>query len=293
VPPQDRRSLYSLVSFTKPPVAEVALSVQFSPETVDVETFGLFAHKLRDEFPNRQRQPALPPMSETFDQRPGMPSINIQFADPASMPRLWMISQKGTELVQLQHDRLTYNWRQLDAPSPYPRYKHLRRRIADLLDVLTECIQEAAPTKDGTSLAHNMCEVAYVNPVEYGSKKSSKQHPDLARIISRIRAAPKGDFLSAPEDAQFQARWRIPASTLGREGGPVGRLHLSALPALKPPDQTPIYMINLTARVIPSRPARQSALKALDVGHEWAVLGFKDVTTQEVQQAWGIKEEGS
>src|SRR5687768_12321700 len=103
--------------------------MQFAPETVGIETFGLFAPKVRRQFPGLERQPPLPPMSETFDQRPGLPSINVQFSDPASLPRLWLVSQSGEELVQLQHDRLSLNWRRVGTSTSYPRYKHLRNRV--------------------------------------------------------------------------------------------------------------------------------------------------------------------
>ena len=295
MPPQDRRSVYDLVSFAQPPVAEVALTVQFDAETVDIEAFGLFAHELREQFPVRQRQPVLPAISETFDELAGMPSFNIQFTDPASLPRLWLISKDGTELVQLQHDRLSYNWRRLDENTRYPRYAHLRKRLSRLLEVLSECVDTASRAGDGgRKPTVNLCEVVYVNPVEFAAGDSpSKEHPDLSRIIARLRPPPKGAFLPNTEDTQLQARWRIPSSALGRTGGPVGRLHLAVVPALKPPLQTPIYMMNLTARVFPASPTQRNVMKALDAGHEYAVLAFTEVTTKEAQQYWGIMEDGS
>ena len=72
------------------------------------------------------------------------------------------------------------------------------------------------------------------------------------------------------------------------------------LPGLRPPgtlpsgsaipEPTPIYLVNLTARVMPRRSTVDGAMKALDVGHEWVVMGFKDLTTSEMHKHWELRE---
>jgi len=289
VPPQARRrsSKYDLVSFEHPPVAEVAISVQFAPETVDVEVLGLFSSEVRKELPVRQRQPVSSPMVETFDRMPTSPSFEIRIDEPTSFPRTWFLSEDGTELVQLQHDRFSLNWRELDRGVEYPGYERLRDRFTQLLDRLAALLKEEV----GTRPVINLCEVTYVNPVEPQTGARSDQHPDLAKIINRLRPRPKDAFLPEAEDAQLHARWRIPAQETDREGAPAaGRLYLAATPGLKPATGAPIYLVNLTARVFPSGDGADDALNALDVGHKWVVLGFKDLTTAPMHRRWGFKE---
>jgi hypothetical protein len=222
-------------------------------------------------------------MSETFDQVFTPPSIEIHLEAPASLPRTWFASEDGVQLVQLQHDRLTLNWRELDREVSYPRYDALRARFSELLQHLVSALEDI-----GATPLVNLCEVTYVNPIEYGGGNG---HPDLAKIINRLRSRPKGAFLPEAEDAQLHARWRIPAEEVGREGlPPAGRLYLSATPGLKPPDNTPIYLANLTAHVMPNGDDPDSAMAALDVGHKWVVLGFKDLTTPQMHREWGLKE---
>lgn len=284
---------YEFVSFSEPPVNEVALSIQFGPETFDLATYGLFVHRLREAYPDVQRQPVLPPIVETFDQLPGIPSINIQFADPAAMPRLWLITKEGTELVQLQHDRISYNWRRLAADVRYPRYSHIRERLTGVLSALNESLNEAKGQIEpsGSWRSASLCEVAYVNTIAYGSPTEAKSHPDLARAVSRIRSASESDFLGPPEDAQFNARWRIPGSALGVGEHPVGRLHVSANPSFSPSQQEPIYIMTLTARInLASNSSQESAMDALDLAHKWVVLGFEDLTTEEAHGHWGKTE---
>lgn len=275
--------MHDLVSFDKPPVAEVALSVQFASDSIDVEVLGLFSREVRAELPVRQRQPMALPMVETFGRVPAMPSFEIHLEGPTSLPRTLFLSEDGVQLVQLQHDRLTFNWRELDREVEYPRYEQLRERFAVLLERLLVGLREA-----GVTPFINLCEVTYVNPIEYGAHDAATEmHPDLAKVINRVNARPDDAFLPEAEDAQLNARWRIPG---GDGQSPAGRLYLAASPGLKPPQGVPIYLVNLTARVIPSSGSTEDAMKALDLGHEWVVLGFKDLTTTEMHEQWGLKE---
>ena len=171
----DQLAQFEFVSFSEPPVSEVALSIQFGAETFGLATYGLFVHRLRAEHPDVQRQPVLPPIVESFDHVPRMPSINFQFADPAAMPRLWLVTKDGTELVQLQHDRISYNWRKLSAAASYPRYSHIRERFSSVLGALAEALSEArdpSAPEEAWSTA-SLCEVSYVNTIAYGSQASN------------------------------------------------------------------------------------------------------------------------
>ena len=290
MPHEPRRpSRFNLVDFERPPVVEVVLSVQFPPDTIDVEVYGRFAREVRDELPVRHRQPMIPLVEETFDKPAVRRSIEIHLEGPASLPRTLFEGENGVQLVQLQHDRLTLNWREREHEVPYPRYETLRNRFQALLRRLTDALDEVGQTHP-----INLCEVTYVNPIEYPGRGASdgvgRTHPDLAKIINRLRSRPRTAFLPEAEDVQLQARWRIPAEAVGRTEPPAGRLHLSVAPGLKPPGETPIYLVNLTARIMPEGANADSVMQALDVGHEWVVLGFKDLTTAQMHKHWGLAE---
>lgn len=286
MPKQARRtSKYDLVSFKHPPVAEVALSVQFAPETIDLEAYGAFAHAVRSDLPRRYSQPVLPPMAETFDRLAPAPSFEIHLDAPTSLPRTWFQSSDGVQLVQLQHDRLTLNWREVDTSGQtYPRYVELRARFNNLLNLLCGHLVDA-----GRPAEINLCEVTYVNPVAVPGFNTDA-YPDLAQIINRVRSRPRKAFLPSAEDARLQARWRIPGSELNGSDRPAGRLYLDAAPGLKPPKGSPVYMVNLTGRLLPAAADLPNALEALDVGHKWVVLGFKDLTTTKMHKLWGLDE---
>lgn len=293
-----RPSKHELVDFARPPVAEVILAAQFPPETIDLEVYGRFASEIRDDLPRRSRQSIVPRNEERFDQRPAQASFEIRLDAPTDLPRILFESESRAEVVQLQPHRLTLNWREAVPGTMYPRYPALRKRFKQLLTLLFRALDEV-----GQPHPVELSEVTYVNPIEYPGDDATDAigptHPDLASIINRFKTRPAAAFLPEAEDAHLQARWRIP----DRTGKPIGRLHLMIDPGLRPsrvkspltpdvapPDLTPIYVVHLTARVMPMGASADGVMKALDVGHEWVVLGFEDLTTSEMHEYWGRGE---
>jgi hypothetical protein len=90
-----------LITCDSPPVNEVALSVQLDgPPINEFTMLARYWSTVREDFPNHQKQPPLPPISEDF-HRP--PSVGLQLglvaAPPA--PRYWFISADETSLLQV------------------------------------------------------------------------------------------------------------------------------------------------------------------------------------------------
>jgi hypothetical protein len=52
---------------------------------------------------------------------------------------------------------------------------------------------------------------------------------------------------------------------------------------------TPIYVLELTVRGAPIGQGIGGAQSFFDIGHEWIVRGFKDVTTSMMHAVWEIK----
>ena len=131
-------------------------------------------------------------MVESFDGPPLAAGFEIRFDVPMALPNTWFLSEDGVQLVQVQHDRLTLNWRELDHPVTYPRYEALRARFQELLAMLQECVKEA-----GKKAGITHCEVTYVNPIEHVSpaavtptspRSSTAFAPaHVARICPRLR----------------------------------------------------------------------------------------------------------
>jgi uncharacterized protein (TIGR04255 family) len=272
----------SAVDFGDPPVAEVALTVQFARPIADIAVLAEFVTRLASEFPAQTLQPALPRMQEVFNRPQAVPSFEMRFDQMSALPRTWL-SGDGPYLVQIQPDRLAFNWRREAQPQDrgYPGYRAIRaeflRHYALLLEIASVIHPGELPDVD-------LCEAFYVNPIAIPGHESRSFHPDLSQVLRLVSPASRETFLGVPEDETLQTRWRIPSQV--DVDRPAGRLYLSASPALDPQTNLPIYLVNLTGHVLPSEESQEAALSALDLAHDWVVRGFEAITTETMHEAW-------
>jgi uncharacterized protein (TIGR04255 family) len=269
------------VTFRKPPVTEVVLAIQFEQPVIDLEVLAEFTAQVKAEFPQRSQHPPLPRMAEDLSVPPSAPSISLELASGFLMPRTWFMSADNTRILQLQEDRFVFNWQR---PNPvdalYPRYQQLREGFREHLAQLVKSIQAVGKEVPGT----NFCEVTYVNQVTHDTSASADP-PELGDILTPV-ATPTYDFLFAPEDQQYSARFRI--TSPGEDGLTRGRLYVSSAPTFRP-DGTLLYILNLTSRLVPEGPGSDAAWAALDLGREWIVKGFVDLTTKKMHDQWGYE----
>lgn len=102
--------------FTKPPVVEVVCGVLFVPPGgFMLPHIGRFSERLGDEFSKITEVNSLPPVIETFKDRPQ----NWVFGPPP-LPRVWFENAAGDQVVQLQRDRLLVNWKKTAPEHAYP-----------------------------------------------------------------------------------------------------------------------------------------------------------------------------
>ena len=273
----DRRA----VDFEHPPLNEVVFSVQFAGDVIDeVGVLADFWQKISPDFPRHEKQPPLPPASETFEVPPPSPELQLRLMQGIPPQRYWFLSDDGTLIVQVQADRLMFNWRQVIGNEEYPRYEVLSPRFAELLATFLSC---EAVDADGASV--DWVELQYVNPVQTGAGEQT--HGQLARILNFLVADPPRKALPFVEDTQVQQRFRI----TGENGEPQGRLYLTAVPAFSTEDAAPVYVITLLARGRPN-PAEDvsSGVQGfLDKAHDLIINGFAEVTTAEMHNIWEAK----
>lgn len=68
---------------------------------------------------------------------------------------------------------------------------------------------------------------------------------------------------------------------------PVGRLHVELRPGTRKSDDAKLFVLTLTARGEPPSPDAAGLLAFHDLGHEWIVRGFTDLTTERMHEEWG------
>jgi uncharacterized protein (TIGR04255 family) len=265
------------VDFRHPPLNEVVFSVQFDGEIIDeVGVLAEFWPKIKNYYPRHEKQPPLPPASENFDVPPPPPELQFRLMQGVPSQRYWFLSEDATLIVQVQADRLMFNWRQVAGDEEYPRYDTLAPQFAALLETFLSC-----DSVDAESAAVDWVELQYINPIE--AHGDSQTHGQLARILNFLVADPPRDVLPPVEDTQVQQRFRIQ----GADGAPQGRLYLTAVPAFRAIDGVPVYVVTLLARGRPSEaPLSDGVTNFLDQAHDLIVKGFREVTTPEMHELW-------
>lgn len=264
-----------LPKYNRPPVVEVALSMQFERLDLSTAQLGLVWQKFRDRFPEVQEQPELEPVYERFDgPKMSVPGVRFEVGKVPS-PRLWFMDEKGNELVQIQRDRFVRNWRKTDDAPGYPSYGNLREAfVADwkLFSkfVADECNQEVLP---------DQCEITYVNVID--EVVSAR----LSDLVAWVGGSYSDDGLGDPEHAEFTLRF-----TLDDAEKPWGRLHVVTTPVVRASDGAPGIRLALTARGAPKTQDTEGAMEILDKEHEAIVRGFTSLTTPEMHEAWERKQ---
>lgn len=263
--------------FVSPPVSEVVLGVQFEKmESLKTPQLGYLWHAFRDRFPHTEEQPPLEPVIEQFGQRLARrPSVRLQFLATPPRPRLWLLNDAGTELVQIQDDRFVRNWRKQEDSDEYPRYRRLRelfkRDFGQFLGLVAANEEVVEP---------NQCEVTYVNIIPSG--KSRDDHGDLEKVVTVFSAGCPGGFPGKLEEAGITLRFILAEES----GEPVGRLHVVAKPVFRVSDDQPAIELTLTARGRPEGEGIEGVMNFLDRGHEAVVRCFASITTPEMHHAW-------
>lgn len=264
-----------LPKFNQPPVVEVALSLMFEP--LSGFRAAHFGH-LWVRYPD---------LTITEDQ----PELNVPTEEPAApappppprfelmqLPRIraWFRTENGTQLLQIQHNRLVYNWRKGDTSEPYPSYEVVRHRFDEVVEKFKAFLKD----ENLGTIRPMQCEVTYVNHIvgEHGWP-----HSKVAEV-TRLWAEPStGGFLPPVEDVRFLARFVIPDAS----GGFLGRFSVDLQPAYLVSSGLQVLALTLVARGKPLSNDLPGAGRFLDIGHEWIVRGFTEITTPEMHKKWG------
>lgn len=263
-----------LPDFTDPPVIETLLGIQFVPlGLLSVPHFGLYWQRVRDKYPKQETKPGLSPVIEEFGSQTGFgPAIEIEVvSEPVA--RCWFIDQSSTQLIQVQKDRFIRNWRKGTREDVYPRYENLKPRFREDWEQFCEFLESE---RLGTPEI-NQCEVTYVNHIEIG--KGWEAYGEVHKVIRFWSDGSPRDFLPEPEKVNINMRYLMPDKR--------GRLHVTLQPAIRRQDAVEILQLNITARGKPASSRIEDILDWFDMGHEWIVRGFADLTTREMHSLWG------
>lgn len=267
----------NLPAFRKPPVVEVALSVAFEPMPLLQPLIPLFWDDFyRDDLPDLDMVAAVNPQIEQFGEaRARGLQVRFELHEQPIPSRFWFKDNSGHNLLQLQQDWIARNWRRQEDGEEYPRYPSIRdpfeKDLANLQDfVRARGLPEPKPVQ---------CEVVYVNHIVAGDAWSDwSELSDVMRCWSDVTTE---GFLPRIEESTLSAQYLI-----APDNGPVGRLHVELSPATRKSDNAKLFVLTLTARGEPRSADMDGLLAFHDLGHEWIVRGFTDLTTERMHEKW-------
>lgn len=264
----DRSWAANLPTFERPPVVEVAVGVEFVP-LPGLSTIALvnLAQELwSDVYPIMQEQPPIP-------SRWSQGEIRVSTTPPAI--RVWMLTDVGDELLQIQNDRLILNWRKVGSSiekGEYPRYEYLRRRFNEIW------VPFAYRADSGVFGALDLvtAEVTFVNQI---SPTPHAESP--ADVLSFVTNSPLFDAGISGGAVQFQ----VPIKDA--EGAAIGVQDVASAFGSTPEGLA--ITLETTARVDVVDDSIDAVVGSLDRAHRSGVETFQRSTTKEMHRIWGIR----
>ncbi len=262
-----------LPDFSNPPVVETVLSAQFDRlSLLRTAHIGMYWSGIHDRFPETREQMELPSVIERSPDQP-QPTVGIQFQalDSPPTPRFWFTNEQGTELVQIQSDRFLKNWRKTGEGNLYPRYERVREGFDHDFQEFAQFISH----NELGRIRVNQCEVTYINHIIAGEGWDT--HTDVDKVFT-VWQQPKSSFPGKAQDLTFRARFPI----FEQSGDFVGRLHVTLQPVTRLSDGAPMFLLDLTARG-----QIGEGTNFFDLGREWIVRSFAELTTPTMHKIWG------
>lgn len=270
-------SVPDLGGYAQAPVVEVIAAVRFVdlPLVVSAGLGEFWRSRLAAELPDVAAQSPYQAPVEQFDRRFNTPefSLDVKIVPPSA--RFWFSAASGDELVQLQPNWLACNWRKVTPDAQYGRWHSRREAFLQHYRKLSDWVEER-----GASITPNQCEVTYINHI-YPIPNVWSKHAEAHRVFRGLQPVePPEDILA--EQVVWQAQY-----LLGAENKRSGRLHVKVQPAFSLKDDTPIFVMELTARGAPLTPSLNGVMEFLDQGRHAVVTMFERTTTPEAHEEWG------
>lgn len=257
----------NLPDYDSPPVEEVVVGVQFERLPLTGVHFGLFWSTVRDKLPEVSEHPPLETRAEDFAN-----PAAVQFPFVFDLPRLryWLTSRDGTELLQLQSDRLLFNWRKRTSEQAYPHFEWIQARFAAWLASWQAFLeQQQLGAKIG------QFEVTYVNRI------SAADRPLVVDEVLSFLAPQLRTGLEGTAEAISLNSQRV----LTHDNVAWARGYVSAQNGT---DVTGAPMISFELTVRGPLTLGEPSLPLLQLrAREWIVRAFDNLTSADMHKMWG------
>jgi uncharacterized protein (TIGR04255 family) len=258
--------------FNEPPLVEQAIVVAFDAvQGFELSDYGLFWREIREDFPLTETASRLETAVESFDQNM-MLETSITFM-PMAMPRAFYRNSTGG-LVQLQNDRLGYNWVKNDA-NEYPHFESTRATFNELFEKLVSYCR----TRDLPELKIRQCEVTNLNIIPV--KDFGDSFADIGKAFVVDPLDMKVPFLINETYTRARQHRIVDDSHQA-----IGRLHSVITPVFDPVKSIAAFKFELTARSGPTLDTIKKANAFLDSARSALNAAFLATTTSKMRSKW-------
>lgn len=259
-----------LPDYDDPPVNEVVIGIQFDRTAMTGAHVGLFWEGLRDEFPKASEQPPLEPKIEPLQPRRFSAPI-FEFVSWRGS-RYWLISEDDVQLIQVQADRLLYNWRRGPNNAAYPHFETLQERFWSIAKKWSNFLEQREQV-----LKLTQWEVTYINHIP-----TPNGQPSLTGALS-FWGEELDHALGGTAEASRMEAQRI----LTEDGSPWARMYISVVTGIRP-DEVPLIAFELTVRgPAEGEKVWEATQDRVFRARRQIVTAFDTLTTPAMHALWG------
>jgi uncharacterized protein (TIGR04255 family) len=258
----------AILTFSRPPVAEVVCGVQFHPLPIQTAHFGTLWEKFRSSYGTTLDQPPLPQVIET---NAGMPSSTFTWSALPELRRVFFVDGTRGRLVQVQPNRFHHNWQRRADDDTYPRFPELRAEFLDRWNDFRGFLDE-----NQLPAPHVVqSELTYINHIPAGPLWDGSGLQSLFPWFAPRNA----ECVGAPE-VELALHYDLPECR--------GRLHVTIRTAVRARDSVRVVAMDLTARGAPEVLGESSDLSAwFGSARKAIVCSFAELTGPEAHKHWG------
>lgn len=263
------------LDFVRPPVDEVVLSVLFqSLDKLLAPHLGeIWQEFKKDGFIHIMEQPPVMPTVETFPNPSRGSQLHINMPD---LPRIWFIHEDDSQILQVQRDRFTFNWRKTEPDQQYPGFSAICDNFAGFYNRFYQIMRNMGIGE----IIPLQYELTYIDQLRQGDGWNTLD--ELSKIYNMFVDFQESDSFWSDAES-FSLRTSFTLADLH------GRLHLTIRNRVKIPEEIQTLQTDFTVRGFPEN-VDCSTITWFKLAREEIRKKFTSLFTEDIQiQVWERK----
>jgi uncharacterized protein (TIGR04255 family) len=268
-------------AYSRPPVVETQLAVQFKPLTgFQSLHYGLLWSSCLSEmgWTPVADEPLLPRSAEKFDKPQLKPNQKTNGDDDVVGVRVKLSNEAGDRILQFQPDQLLLSWVRTDsATEARPPYAKLKAEYAEVFKAFSDFAED----QDLGEIRPDLWEVKYLNQIHAGALWNEPD--EWWKVVPKLFTQASGED-GGLRFATFEGEWYYEIKPKR------GRVRVRAAKMLVNQKPPPVLYLRFLARGEIGETVPDWST-GLDIGHEACNHLFNTVTSPEAKNEWGISHD--